>query len=186
MPVRYSGPAFQSERSLTSQSSSTIVSQDGHRKLTSPQIRATSATTTPPRGFSVLSASLYPIPEVQSQNSGVRDQAPAYGGYVLEQEIKNDGGNFSAQSSPGPLSSGVQNKTPKHACIKPGEKTKTAPSKRGRPRKIVNLDNSGPDEVGFLFPLMSRCISVIIVPAFFHFLYYLFFFHSRGFFCIIS
>lgn len=188
MSVRDSGHAFRSERSLTSQSGSTLLSQDGHRKLTSSlQSRATSAATTPLTVLSVLSTSLYPIPEVHSQNAWARDRVPAYGGYVIESEIKNDGGNFSTQLSPASLSTGAQNKSLKHSSIKPGEKTESRTrKKRGRPKKIVNPDNAGPDEVGFLSLPIIRWIAVMIVEALFCFLHCLFFLHSCGFIFALS
>jgi hypothetical protein len=98
-----------------------------------------------------LSASIYPIPEAQSQNLAVEDRVPPYGGFfVIEQEIENDDGHFTPQPSLAALSSWVQNKSPKRHSIKPGDKTETKPApKRGRPRKIVNLDDAGSKEVGF-------------------------------------
>lgn len=151
MPARDSGQGFRPKEMLTSHSGLSILALDGRQKLTSkPLSQATSAATTPTSVLSVVSASLYPIPEDQSHNPEVRDRVPAYGGFTpIQQEIENDGGHFTAQTSPDALSSGAQNNSPKRPWTKPEETVEIKPPrKRGRPRKIVNFDNAGSDEVG--------------------------------------
>lgn len=155
MSARDSGRAIRPDRSLTSHSGLLILDRDGQQEtILPPQSRTTSTAATPPSVLLVLSASMYPIPKAQSQNLAVEDRVPPYGGlFVNEQKIENDDGHFTPQPSLASLSSLVQNNSPKRDLIKPGDKTEIKPApKRGRPRKIVNLDDAGSNEVGFSPP----------------------------------